>query len=166
MPTVAFKPRDVLDRTFEVSIILKGLDGALEMIGGLLLLLVTPATIDRIVGTLTQHELSQDPHDFLATHALNYANGLKGAALLFGALYLLSHGLVKIVLVAALLRNQIWAYPWMIAFLGLFILYQVYRMTFAPSVGLVALTVFDIFVAWLTFLEYQRHRRERQAAPS
>jgi uncharacterized membrane protein len=43
-----FKPKaDLLDRTFEVSIILKGLDGVLEIAGGLLLLLVTPATIDR-----------------------------------------------------------------------------------------------------------------------
>jgi uncharacterized membrane protein len=59
----------------------------------------------------------------------------------------------------ALLKTQIWAYPWMIAFLLVFIVYQVYRMTFAPSLGLVALTVFDGFVAWLTYLEYQRHRR-------
>jgi uncharacterized membrane protein len=129
------------------------------VLGGFLLLVVTPATIDRIVVALTQHELSQDSHDFLATHALRYANGLTGATVLFGALYLLSHGLVKIVLVYAVLRTKLWAYPWMLAFLGAFILYQIYRMTFAPSVGLVALTLFDLFVAWLTFLEYQRHRR-------
>lgn len=150
---------DIVDRTFEISMILKGLDGVLEVLGGFLLLVVTPATIDRIVVALTQHELSQDSHDFLATHALRYANGLTGATVLFGALYLLSHGLVKIVLVYAVLRTKLWAYPWMLAFLGAFILYQIYRMTFAPSVGLVALTLFDLFVAWLTFLEYQRHIR-------
>lgn len=32
----------LLDRTFEVSLILKGLDGVLELIGGVLLLVVTP----------------------------------------------------------------------------------------------------------------------------
>jgi len=47
----------------------------------------------------------------------------------------------------------------MIAFLGVFILYQIYRITFAPSVGLVALTIFDAFVAWLTYLEYQRQKQ-------
>jgi uncharacterized membrane protein len=150
---------DLLDRTFEVSIILKGLDGVLEVIGGLLLLLISPATIDRVVGALTQHEVSQDPHDFLATHVLHFAHGLSGTTVFLGALYLLSHGVVKIVLVVALLKTQIWAYPWMIAFLLVFIVYQVYRMTFAPSLGLVALTIFDGFVAWLTYLEYQRHRR-------
>ncbi len=158
-----FRRGDLLDRTFEISIVLKGLDGAFEVIGGLLLLLVSPATIDRVVVAFTQHELSGDPHDFIAVHALNFAHGLSGTAVLLGGLYLLSHGVVKIVLVAALLKQQLWAYPWMVAFLGVFILYQVYRMTFAPSLGLAALTVFDIFVAWLTYREYQRHRQRRAA---
>jgi len=33
----------------------------LEVSGGLLLLVVSPATIDRVVTSLTQHELSEDP---------------------------------------------------------------------------------------------------------
>ncbi len=151
-----FRPTDLLDRTFEVGIILKGLDGALEVLGGLLLLLVSPATISRITTTLTQHELSEDPHDFIATHLLKTAHGLTGSAVHFGAYYLLSHGMVKIVLVVALLKNKLWAYPWMIAFLGVFIVYQAYRLTFRPSLGLAALTVFDILVAWLTVREYRK----------
>ncbi|HZD73549.1 MAG TPA: DUF2127 domain-containing protein [Actinomycetota bacterium] len=151
-----FRPSDLLDRTFEVGIILKGIDGVLEVLGGLLLLLVSPATISRIATTLTQHELSEDPHDLIATHLLKTAHGLTGTAVHFGAYYLLSHGMVKIVLVVALLRNQLWAYPWMLAFLAIFIVYQAYRLTFRPSFGLAALTVFDIFVVWLTVREYRK----------
>jgi len=151
-----FRPTDLLDRTFEVGIILKGLDGALEVLGGLLLLLVSPATISRITTTLTQHELSEDPHDFIATHLLKTTHGLTGSAVHFGAYYLLSHGMVKIVLVVALLKNKLWAYPWMIAFLGVFIVYQACRLTFRPSLGLAALTVFDILVACLTVREYRK----------
>lgn len=51
-----FTSRDLLDRSFEVGIILKGLDGALESIGGILLLLVSPAQINHIVGKTTQHD--------------------------------------------------------------------------------------------------------------
>ena len=112
-----FRPQSLLDQAFQIGIILKGLDGVLEVIGGLLLLVVSPATIDRVVTGLTQHELSEDPHDFLATHLLKTAHGLTGSAVLFGAAYLLSHGAVKIILVAALLKNELWAYPWTIAFL-------------------------------------------------
>src|SRR5258708_6832583 len=86
--------KDLLDRTFEVAIILKGLDGALEVFGGLLLLVITPATINRVIAALTQHELSEDPHDFIATHLLNTAHGLTRSAVLFGSIYLLAHGVV------------------------------------------------------------------------
>jgi uncharacterized membrane protein len=151
-----FRPRDLLDQTFEVGIILKGLDGVLEVIGGLLLLIVSPATIDRVVTGLTQHELSEDPNDFLATHLLRTAHGLTGSAVLFGAVYLLAHGVVKVVLVAALLKNQLWAYPWMIAFLGVFIVYQLYRLSLKASVGLTALTTVDAAIAWLTYREYRK----------
>jgi uncharacterized membrane protein len=151
-----FRPRGLLDQAFEIGIILKGLDGVLEVIGGLLLLVVSPATIDRVVTSLTQHELSEDPHDFLATHLLKTAHGLTGSAVLFGAVYLLSHGAVKIILVAALLKNELWAYPWTIVFLGVFIVYQVYRLSFKPSVGLTLLTLFDALVAWLTYREYRK----------
>ena len=37
-----FKPHDWLDRVFEIGIIGKGLNGAVELFGGLLLLFVTP----------------------------------------------------------------------------------------------------------------------------
>jgi hypothetical protein len=52
---------DLLDRAFLVGIMLKGLDGLLEVVGGLLLLVVSPATITSLTRALTQHELSQDP---------------------------------------------------------------------------------------------------------
>ena len=162
-----FKRGDLLDQAFVVGIVLKGLDGVLEVVGGLLLIVVSPSTIDRLIRTITQHELSEDPHDFLGTHLLHAAGGLTGASLRFGAAYLLLHGVVKIVLVAALLRNKLWAYPWMIAFLLAFIAYQLYRMTLAPSIGLAALTVFDAIVTWLTMREYNKQRHiSRSAQPT
>jgi uncharacterized membrane protein len=158
-------PKDWLDRAFVIGIVLKGLDGALELLGGLLLLLVTPSTIDRVLRTLTQHELSEDPHDFVATHLLHAAGKVTAGSLRFGAVYLLLHGVVKITLVAAVLRNRLWAYPWMIAFLLVFIGYQLYRMTFAPPVGLVALTVFDAIVVGLTMREYGKQRALAKGRP-
>lgn len=161
-----FKARDPLDRVFEIGIILKGLDGVLETIGGLLLLAVTPATINTLASQLTQHELSEDPNDFIASHLLGYAHGLTGSAVTFAALYLLVHGLAKIVLVAALLRNQIWAYPWMIGFLLLFIGYQMYRLVLLPTFGLSALTIFDALIVWLTWREWRRQTADHAVRSS
>jgi uncharacterized membrane protein len=156
-----FKPHTFLDRTFEVGVALKGINGVLELFGGLLLLAVRPDNISRVVTALTQNELSEDPHDFIASRLLNTAHGLTGSSEVFGALYLLSHGLVKIVLVLALLKNKLWAYPWMIGFLLVFMVYQIYRIALGHSLGLVALTVFDAGVAGLTYREY----RQQKAAP-
>jgi uncharacterized membrane protein len=150
-----------LDRTFRISISLKGLDGLLEIVGGIVLLFVAPATLQHWARTLTAHELAQDPHDFIATHLLHSASQLSRATTVFGAIYLLSHGIAKVVLVVALLRGQRWAYPWLIALLGVFIVYQLYRLSYGFSLGLALLTAFDAFVVWLTVLEYRKERRRR-----
>jgi uncharacterized membrane protein len=153
-----------LDDTFKITVTIKGLDGALEIVGGTVLLFVRPRTIDRLARTLTQHELSQDPHDFIARHVLHSAGQLTRGSTLFAALYLLSHGVAKVVLVIALLRNQLWAYPSMIGLLGAFIAYQLYRLAYHLTVGLTLLTIFDAFVVWLTWREYQQKRRRAVAA--
>ena len=62
-----------------------------------------------------------------------------------------------------MLKRQWWAYPVTIAFLLAFIAYQLYRIAVAPTLGMIALTIFDMFVTWLVWREYQLHRRsERQ----
>jgi uncharacterized membrane protein len=147
-----------LDDTFKVSVTLKGIDGALEIVGGAVLLFVRPTTLDQLARSLTQHELAQDPHDFLARHVLHSAGQLTHGSTLFAAVYLLSHGIAKVVLVVALLRDQLWAYPATIALLGAFIAYQLYRLSYRVTLGLTLLTIFDAFVVWLTWREYRSKR--------
>lgn len=150
--------KDNVDRAFRISLWIKGVDGVLEILGGLLLFLVSPATLGALVGFLTRHELSEDPQDLIANYLLRQTHNLSKSATLFGAVYLLAHGIIKLVLVAAVLRERLWAYPWMITFLVVFIGYQTYRVALEPSVGLTLLTVFDLFVVVLVWTEYRRLR--------
>jgi uncharacterized membrane protein len=150
-----------LDRTFRITVALKGLDGLLEAVVGLALLFVSPGSINRIVRRLTAHELAQDPSDFVARHLLHSASQLSRGATLYAAIYLLAHGVSKVVLVVLVLRNKLWAYPWMIALLLSFIVYQLYQLTSGPSIWLIVLTVFDAFVVWLTWREYRSKRQEK-----
>jgi uncharacterized membrane protein len=152
-----------LDKIFKISLALKGLDGVLELVGGILLLLVSPAQMVSVVHFLTQHELSEDPNDLVATTLVHWAGAMTVSATLFGAVYLLLHGLVKVVLVWAVLRDKLWAYPWMIAFLLVFIAYQGYQLLVAFTWGMVLLTAFDIFIVWLTWHEYRAHRARTAA---
>jgi uncharacterized membrane protein len=152
--TASPRRRHLLDRAFDLSIIAKGIDGLLEVIGGTLLLTVSAGTLNTLTVRVTRAELSQDPHDYIAHRLLRLTADLHHTQT-FGAIYLLSHGIVKIALVAALLNRQRWAYPGMLAFLILFIAYQCYRMTYAPSIALALLTALDVLVGWLTWREYQ-----------
>ena len=151
-----------LDTTFKVGLVLKGLDGVLEVVGGILLLFLSPQAIAHLVRVLTAHELSEDPHDMIARYLLHTTSHLHHGTTLFGAIYLLSHGIAKIVLVALVLRDKLWAYPWLIALLLAFIAYQIYRIAWVHfSVGLTALTVFDALLVWLTWREYRSKRAHR-----
>ncbi|MES2169703.1 MAG: DUF2127 domain-containing protein [Actinomycetota bacterium] len=152
---------NALDRVFRVSLILKGLDGILELVGGVLALIISPTQLSIVMRALTQHELSEDPNDFIANHLIQFADSLTLSASVFAAIYLLLHGAVKIVLVLAVLLDRLWAFPWMIAFLLVFILYQVYEISISFSIWLLLLTLFDLFITWLTIVEYRKRRRNR-----
>ncbi len=153
-----FKGGDLTDKAFRIGLLFKGINGLLETLGGILLLLVNPAQINHFVRWLTQGELAQDPNDFLASHILKTAHHLTGSSLLFGSIYLLSHGLVKLVLVIEVLRDHLWAYKALIVVTGLFVVYQLYSLIFVKvTFSFIFLTIFDIFIIYLTLKEYKRH---------
>jgi uncharacterized membrane protein len=147
-----------IHRAFEVGVGLKGLDGVLEIIGGFFLLTISPPQLSALVQQLTLHELSEDPHDVVAGYLVTLSKGLTSGEQLFGAAYLVTHGIVKLALVAALLKRRLWAYPTAMGIFGLFAAYQLYRYTFTHSWYLLLLTVLDAIVIWLTWLEYARVR--------
>jgi uncharacterized membrane protein len=151
-----------LHTAFEAGITLKGVDGLLEIAGGVLLWRVNRATLNRIVAGLTQHELSEDPHDFIARHLVEASRHFGYGERSFAALYLLVHGVVKVALVAALWANKLWAYPAMMAVIFAFAVYQVYRFTDTPTLALAGLTVFDVAVLGLTWVEYRRRKQPRE----
>ncbi|TGS48627.1 MULTISPECIES: DUF2127 domain-containing protein [unclassified Mesorhizobium] len=149
---------------FEVSLLLKGAHALIECVGGLLLAFVSTSTIVSLVNRLTQEELVEDPHDFIAGHLMNAANHFSVGTQHFYAFYLLSHGLIKIALVVGLLRGKLWAYPASLVALLLFIVYQLYRFSYTRSAGLIVLTIFDLIVIWLIWHEYRLVRRHKVAS--
>lgn len=148
-----------IHQIFEISVLLKGAHALTECIGGLALAFVSTTTITQFVKLLTQEELIEDPKDAVAAYFLNLAQHFTVSAQHFYAFYLLSHGLIKVFLVAGLLRNRLWAYPVSLAVLGLFIVYQLYRFSYTRGGGLIVLTIFDVIVMGLIWHEYRLLRR-------
>jgi len=153
--------RSKLHVAFEVGIILKGLNGLLELVGGALLLAFPPSAIEKFIVGLTNNELSKDPNDVIATHLRQAAHSLSANDQLFAAIYLLSHGVIKALLVYALLRGKLWAYPWAIGVFAAFGVYQMYRYFITPSGWLIALTVLDVIVILLSWFEWRRVRNNK-----
>jgi uncharacterized membrane protein len=149
---------------FEAAILLKGIHASLEMVGGVLLWLVKPDTLNAWLRLLTQNELAEDPADIVANLVVRAGQKYTVDTQSFTVFYLLSHGLVKIVLVLLLWRRKLWAYPVGVGVLALFIAYQVFRWTSTHSFFLIFLSVFDALIIWLTLLEYARLRKTRSEA--
>lgn len=153
------KRESALHLVFDLGVVLKGIDGVLEVLGAGLLAFASPQAIASWVSALTAHELSQDPHDFIAIHLLAAARHLSVGEEAFASLYLLSHGVLKILLVWALLAKKLWAYPLAIGVFVAFAVYQTYRYTLTHSTGMIALTALDVVVIILTWIEYGRLKR-------
>jgi uncharacterized membrane protein len=159
-----FHPQSLLDKSYEIGIIVKGIDGSLELISALLLLFLSPDSILRLTHFLTQGLLENNPHNFIANHIEKLGHHLASGQTTFAIIFLLTHGLVKVVLVVCLLLNKLWAYPWALGALGLFLIYQAYLLVTKPTFGMAFLSVLDAAIIWLVWREWRKQLSPNQAA--
>jgi uncharacterized membrane protein len=156
--------RNLLHKAFIAGIVVKGVDAVLQILGGASLFLISPQSLNRWTLSLLEAELPEYPHKLLAGHLAHWAQGWSAGSQLFAAFYLLFHGVVKLFIVAVLLKGKIWAYHAGILFFFLFIVYQLYRYSYTRSAWLIVLSVFDIALIYLTREEYKRVKRSRTAS--
>lgn len=147
--------KDTVHRLFSISILLKGLDGALEIIGGVVFFFLDPGTLNAVIVFMTAHELSEDPQDLIANVLRRSVQSFSPDTQMFASAYLVGHGVIKVFLVAGLLREKLWAFPTALHFMGIFILYQLYRFAHTHSLGLLSLTIMDVIIVGLIWREYQ-----------
>lgn len=170
LPTTMSQLRNIVGKEknihliFEISLIGKALFAALEVVGGVIAYFVSQDFLLTVVTNFTQDELAEDPHDLVANYLLHTAQNFSIGAQHFTALYLASHGVIKLFVIAGLLREKLWYYPTALVVFGLFIIYQLYRFSFTHSVWLIVLSVVDAAIMLLTWHEYQYLRRVRAAA--
>ena len=151
-----FRPTTLLDKVFEGSLLLKGASALLETTGAALLIFVPSQAAINFVGAVTQRELFEDPNDIISGALIHATNSLWSSSHIFAILFLLTHAAIKFVIVIGLLKNLRWAYPFSFIALSLIILYQCYDLIIHFSVGMLLLTLFDIFIIWLIWREYKK----------
>jgi len=140
---------------FVLSVGLKGFYAVVEMASGVALYLVAHQSIINFLNRFMTDERLRDPQDWVASTALKVAQSFSLETQHFYALYLITHGVLKLAVVVGLLREKLWAYPACFVVFSAFIAYQLYRFSFTDDFGLVALSILDAFVIALAWHEYR-----------
>ncbi len=141
---------------FWVGLIFKAIDGLLETAGGFFLLAVSGEFMNSFAFKLLQPELAEDPNDWLANHLLIWIFHLSTDTKVFAIAYLLVHGIIKLVIVAAIWFSQLWAY-WLAGIVfSLFVIYQVVYFFMTYSMMMMFLTVVDLVIIALLPPEHRR----------
>ena len=145
---------------FEASLVIKGALASGEAIGGLGLLVTPNVAILRLVAWLTRNEIAQDPADPMANWFRTAAEAFPIQTQHFYAYYLMGHGFLKLLMVVMLARRILWAYPFAMAILAGFVVYQVHEWSATRSILLLLLAGLDTVMIGLVF----RERRQMTGA--
>ena len=155
IPTRPSGTGGTLGRAFTIGIWLKAINGTLELVGGLLLLVIPAALIQTLISFLTSHDCGETPKDALFRQLTLTAEHLTGDAKSFAIYYFLGHGIVKVFLSIALLRGKRWSYPVAVAVFLMFIIYELFQWLQAPTVILALAVGVDLAITGLIWHHYR-----------
>jgi len=139
------------------TLAVKGFDGAIEILAGVVILLTGPQRIYRWVVRVTAPELYDGSH-VAAVHAIRRgAEHLATTGAHFVEFYLVVHGLLKLGLAMVLLRGGgRWIFPVGALILAGFIAYMGWRLNEQWSDWLLGFALFDVLTLVLVLGEWRR----------
>ena len=145
-----------LDEAYGIGLLIKGIGAGFETAAGVAILFISRSSLDAGTLALFRGELAEDPKDAVAGYVMRAVQGTSLDSQHFAAAYLISSGVIKLLLLWALARGKRWAYPVSIAAFAAFIAYQAYRYGFSHSASLLFLMAFDTVVILLIAFEWRK----------
>ncbi|SMO34620.1 DUF2127 domain-containing protein [Paracoccus laeviglucosivorans] len=144
---------------FESTLLVKSVFALFEIAAGLGLRLVPHQRIADFIGWLTHNSLIEGRHSPIFTRLAASLDGFTSASQHFYALYLLAHGAIKLAIIVMLMRKLAFAYPLGMAVFAGFIVTQMARWAHTGAPALLALSLLDATVIWLTWREWRVAKR-------
>ena len=144
------------DPPVRTTLLRQALGGRVELLAGVALALVGPRELGELTRRVISHHLLGSPRGALAERFTAGEAALSGGDRTFAVVYLTLHGLVKLGLVVALLRELRPAYPVAIGVLAVFVGYEAYRAVRTGSSALWAAAALDLAITVLVVREYRR----------
>jgi uncharacterized membrane protein len=155
------KNRSLTHLAYLFTIAVKGADGVIETLLGLLIALTGPDKLYSLVLHFTTPELENNPANRAAAAVQHDAAGLAHASAGFAIFFLLTHGILKSGIAINLLAGKRWIFAPACVILAGFILYMGYHATQRFSWWLLGFALFDLFTLALVINEWagSKHRR-------
>ncbi len=150
-----FIGEDTLHEAFELGLIIKGFISFIEILGGIFLYFLNTNDVLNWFLNVTSSEVLEGGNHFFINYVTNFLQNFSVGTQHFAALYLFSHGLVKLLIVLGLYQKRVWVYPLSIVIFSGFTIYQFYLFFIGPSIGVFVIGILDILVVLLTMHEYK-----------
>ena len=142
-------------RAYLVAIWAKGLAALLETIVGALVPFVSLQKLHEGIVLLTAPELAENPDARIAGYLSRSSEQFSSDSQGFVAIYLVAHGIIKLVMVGGLLTRRMWTYPVALFLTAAFLAYQLHRFTHTHSVWLLVAMAIDLGIAYLILREWR-----------
>jgi uncharacterized membrane protein len=157
---MAAQKRSLAHLAYIVTVALKGFDGGLETLAGLVIWITGPQRLYRWAVRITAPELYDGEH-VRAVHAIRRgAEHLATTGAHFVVFYLLVHGILKLGLAIVLLRGGgRWIFPAGTLILTGFIAFMSYRLSQQWSNWLLGFALFDALTLALVLNEWRKPAR-------
>lgn len=140
---------------FLVLLVAKTIFATSQTVLGFLLLFPQKSTIISILGYYAKEEILEDPKDYIARKITEYAVHFLINTQLFIALYLITHGLIKLMLLYGVYKQKLFVYPLAGGVFLAFAIYQIYEYIRTLSLGYLFLVILDFVFIALMIYEYK-----------
>src|SRR5256885_16831926 len=146
------------------AITIKGIDGFIEFVAGIVLAVVGSQQVYDFAIWATAPEIARHPESH-AVHAIRHgAYGLTHTSQRFVIVYLIAHGVLKLGLAINLFIEHMWIFPASAAVLLGFIAFMSARLMAHWSPWLFAFALFDAMTLALVLNEWRVRAGRRRAA--
>ena len=153
------KKGSLAHRAYLAAVIIKGIDGALETIAGLVIAFAGSWQLYILAINFTAPELDLHPGNAAMQWIRDGAERLfihtPGGFVVF---YLLVHGLLKLAICIELLRERRWIFPVAAVIFAGFVVYMTYHLTQRWSFWVLSFALFDLLTLALVLNEWRARR--------
>jgi len=145
----------IINIGFYGGLVLKGIDAFIEFIGGFILIVLNHEWLNRLIRLIAVPELIEDPKDKVMNYFITIGQNFSINSQHTIAVYMMLHGITKMVVVWVLLTKKLWAYPLAMFVFVLIIAYEMYSYINSQSVLMLMMVIIDIAIFVMIILEYK-----------